>query len=568
MGNLSYRRLFAWAVLCCTLSAMCGLGKAYGLGCAIAVIFACPLLACWHGNITVSDLSLKIIVTRLILLLLPFLSFFEASFVTESLAVSAKKSRHNHSQTAWFEQNQQATVMRDCGKRIVLTGDIERIVVLEDFAVQIVLVQCGRVTFPDEHAVTGRACFILDRQKEPAKLASGQLISVACYLRSSKFSVPKKSSLGEAAYKYLQEYKKSFDTFSLVSAQDITVLPEQRIAPKLDLQPLVTFCREQIAEKHKQTLGPEKGALLTSMVLGQNAVDLPKNIVENFRDVGLSHIVAASGFNLSIVVLVTYFLLRPLNLPGNRCEYCCLIMMAIYVALAGLSSSIARAALMSSFIILSRMTQRRIGLGAALAAALLVTWLPSPLVLSDVGLQLSYVATIGIVVGARPLGQLLNSRPNRFYQKCADTLAVTIIAQLSVLPIQLYYFGTIGLSSLAANLLVVPSVEIITMFGFAASILVLIGSIAPILSPIALPLVNRIDQGLFYPLSYIVWITNTFSSVQCAKLKLQQPSINVIAVYYLCIVSSLFLLRFPDKKIWVFILVSVGIAVLTLSRGF
>jgi len=291
---------------------------------------------------------------------------------------------------------------------------------------------------------------------------------------------------------------------------------------------------------------------------------LPKSIIDTFRDVGLSHIVAASGFNLTVVILVTYFLLRPLNLPGNSCEYACLAMMATYVTLAGLSSSIARAALMSTFILLSRMTQRRIFVGSALAAALILTWLPSPLALSDVGLQLSYVATIFIIAGSRSLGHWLNSRPSWLLQQCADTFAVTVIAQLSVLPIQLYYFGTIGLTFLPANLLVVPLVAPVTIIGFVASLLILLGSINPLWGFFVFPLANRIDQLLQFPLTYIIWLTSTLSGFQFAKLQIKQPSINAIAIYYACIVSTLFLLRFPDKKLAVIILVSVAIACLVL----
>jgi ComEC/Rec2-related protein len=577
MDKLSYRRLFAWAVLCCTLTALCGLGRSPGLGLIIGGIFACPLLAHWHKSNTTSNDSLNAIVIRLILLLLPFLSFIYGGYLPESQNGVSKKSMRRSGKSSWFEHSQQPAIGKYCGKRVVLVASIDRVIAQEVPPAQILLVNCKSISFPEESVAPGRACLVVSCPNASSKAAVGDLISVACYLRSSKFSVLKNSSGREQACPYFEQHKKNFDVFSFASPEDISVLPElpdpvplERnvlIAAEHFIQPIIFFCREQITDNHKNTLGPDNGALLTSMVLGQNAVDLPKTIIETFRDVGLSHIVAASGFNLTVVILVTYWLLRPLNLPGNSCEYACLAMMAIYVALAGLSSSIARAALMSTFILLSRMNQRHIFVGSALAAALILTWLPSPQALSDVGLQLSYVATIGIIAGAKSLGHWLNSRPNWFLQQCADTLAVTVIAQLSVLPIQLYYFGQIGLTFLAANLLVVPLVAPITILGFVASLLILIGSITPVLGVIAFPLVNRIDQILQFPLSYIIWLTSTFSGLQWAKLTIQQPSANAIAIYYACIVSSLFLLRFPDKKYVVLVLVSLAIVCLIFVRA-
>jgi ComEC/Rec2-related protein len=571
MDKLSYRRLFAWAVLCCTLTAMCGLGRVSGLGCVIGGIFACPLLACWYRSNSASNDSLAVIIFRLILLLLPFLSFVYAGFLPVSQNDSWKKTGRHNGKSSWFENRQQPTIKSYFGKRVIVLASIDRIIAQNAPPAQILLVNCSRISFPEERAVDGRACLVVGGRTELSKVVIGDLISVACYLRSSRFSLTNSSK--EPVCSYLEQHKKNLDGFSFISVDDLTILPRLSDSVSLEqnslvvvehsIQSAIFFCREQITEIHQQYLGADTGALLTSMVLGQNAVDLPKAIVDTFKDVGLSHIVAASGFNLTVVILVTYWLLRPLYLPGNRAEYACLAMMALYVALAGLSSSIARAALMSTFILLSRMTQRRIFIGSALAAALILTWLPSPQALSDVGLQLSYVATIGIIAGAKSLGQWLNSRPSWFLQQCADTFAVTVIAQLSVLPIQLYYFGTIGLTFLPANLLVVPLVAPVTIFGFVASLLILIGSISPFSGFFVFPVVSRIDQLLQYPLTYIIWLTSTLSSFQSAKLQVKQPSISAIAIYYACIVCGLFLLRFPDKKLAVIMLVLLSIACLT-----
>ncbi|MDR3613526.1 MAG: ComEC/Rec2 family competence protein [Candidatus Obscuribacterales bacterium] len=571
MDKLSYRRLFAWAVLCCTLTAMCGLGRVFGLGCVIGGIFACPLLACWYRSNTVASDSLTAIIFRLLLLLLPLLSFVYAGFLPESQNETSNKARRHNGKSAWFENRRQPTIQSYIGKRVVILASIDRIIAQKAPPAQILLVTCSRISFPEERAVDGRACLVVGGQVVPMKVAIGDLISVACYLRSSKFSLTNSSK--ELVCSYLAQHKKSVDGFSFISVDDLTILPRRPVSVSFEqnsfaavehfVQSAIFSCRQEITDMHQQYLGADTGALLTSMVLGQNAVDLPKAIVDTFRNVGLSHIVAASGFNLTVVILVTYWLLRPLYLPGNSSEYACLAMMALYVALAGLSSSVARAALMSTFILVSRMTQRRIFIGSALAAALILTWLPSPQALSDVGLQLSYVATIGIIAGAKSLGQWLNSRPSWFFQQCADTLAVTVIAQLSVLPIQLYYFGTIGLTFLPANLLVVPLVAPVTIFGFIASVLILMGSISPFSGFFVFPVVSHIDQLLQYPLTYIIWLTGTLSSFQSAKLQVKQPSISAIAIYYACIVCSLFLLRFPDKKLAVIVLVLLSIACLS-----
>lgn len=486
MAKLSYRRLFAWAVLCCTLTALCGLGRCIGLAVLVGGIFSVPLFAYWWLTQSARVLSLATIITRLLVMLLPSFTFIYAAYVVQSHdEVPSKKHSRRIDKSPWFNQNKQSTVSKYCGKRLVLYASIERILNQTDPPAQIVLANCSKVGFPQEGAVDGRACFVVTNpvvsSDSACKIAAGDSISVACYLRSGKFSSTKNSRVASETCSYLEQHKKNFDVFAFVRPQDVRVLPKPDDVALADIQPFIAFCRDQIFEAHERSMGTEKAALLTSMVLGQNAVDLPANIVQNFRNAGLSHIVAASGFNLTIVMLATCWILRPINLPNNLCEYACLAMIIFYVALAGLSISVARAAMMSFFILLSRVSQRRVRIGAVLAAALIVTWLPSPQSLMDVGLQFSYVATTGVIVAASAFHDLLNYRPNWISKRFAEAFTATIVAQLSVLPIQLYHFGTLGLTFLPANLLVVPLVGLITVAGFVGSLLILLGSLHPVI---------------------------------------------------------------------------------------
>jgi ComEC/Rec2-related protein len=307
---------------------------------------------------------------------------------------------------------------------------------------------------------------------------------------------------------------------------------ENRAGSWLDSQ------RAHLTEVHRKFAGVPEGDLLQSMVLGDRTVKLSQDVTTRFRDLGLSHILAASGFNITVVTGVTFFLGKYAIRSTLGLNALCLTAMLFYVGLAGPSPSVVRAAMMCSLVLLSRSLYRTLYVPAALSAALLITLLIDPQGLSDVGLQLSYAATAGIIFGANVFSKRLAAI------KCmplwlAEALAVVLIAQVSVLPIQLAYFWQIGLLFLPANLLVTPLVTYVTVLGFLSSTLAILDWSGQFTGwAVAL-----IDGAAAYPIKLMVAVVNLLSSCEQAKLHLGPPFPAAVIVYYLCFVLFQLLLR-------------------------
>ncbi len=292
------------------------------------------------------------------------------------------------------------------------------------------------------------------------------------------------------------------------------------------LKELVDKSRKNLVETHRKCLGDTEGALLTSMVIGDRAVNLPNELSRQFRDVGLSHVLAASGFNLTIVTGCTLFLVRLAVKSTWVGNIACFVTMLSFVIMAGPSPSVLRSALMLCVLLLYRSCCRQPSMPIALSLAIVTAMVIDPLCIADVGFQLSYIATTAIICGVEPLRRALFQTRNYF--GLAEAVSVIVIAQMGVLPLQLYYFWCLGMFFLPANLLVAPLVHVVTLCGFASSLLVLVNQSAGWFDGI----VWLMDKIIWYPLTAILICVKYMASFEQAKFVLGAPSIWCLIFYY------------------------------------
>lgn len=295
---------------------------------------------------------------------------------------------------------------------------------------------------------------------------------------------------------------------------------------------LVERFRSRIVEIHKANIGNHEGNFLSSVVLGDRAVALGEDLKKDFRDVGLAHLLAASGFNLTVVTGMTYWLARLLFQSVWLVNGFSFMSMFLFVCLAGCSPSIMRAALMCTMLLFSRCVFRSLHAPAALAAALLITLTLDPLSVTDVGLQLSYIATAGIISGASQFNEVFaRDRQFKLLKWLTQTVSVIIAAQAAVMPIQLFYFWQIGLLFLPANLLVDPLIMPVTVLGFFSSALALI-NVPGFLSQWSEFATRLIDWGALYPIKVILGIASFFASFEIAKIRFGPPQLCSLVLYY------------------------------------
>lgn len=202
-----------------------------------------------------------------------------------------------------------------------------------------------------------------------------------------------------------------------------------------------------------------EAALARGFVLGEDE-QIDEGMTEDFRRAGLSHLLAVSGQNVALLVLLAMPVLAALGLPLRTRLLWVLGLIAVYVPLAGAGPSIQRAGIMGALSVLATLAGRRTSRFYALVFAAVVLLVLEPGIAGDVGWQLSFAAVLGILLLAAPLRAAIVARigTRGWRRALAEGAAVTIAATLATAPLIAFHFEAISTMTLVANLLALPAV--------------------------------------------------------------------------------------------------------------
>ncbi len=272
-----------------------------------------------------------------------------------------------------------------------------------------------------------------------------------------------------------REYLLRQGIHSLLSTRDVTLLPFG--AERNPFWATLYRLRASLYKEVNALFPQPEAALLNGILLGIES-DLPDDIQQAFKDTGTAHIVAISGFNIAIIAAIFIGLFSRL-FGKNLGAILAILGIIFYTLLVGASASVVRAAFMGSLALVARQFGRRnLALNALFATALLMS-LWNPFVLWDVGFQLSFAATLGLVLYAQPWQDAVKTFLLRFLPQdtvnavigpFSNYFLLTFAAQLTTLPITIYHFGRLSLISFIANPFVLPAQPPIMILGGAAAI--------------------------------------------------------------------------------------------------
>jgi competence protein ComEC len=214
------------------------------------------------------------------------------------------------------------------------------------------------------------------------------------------------------------------------------------------------------------SLPPAERGLLPGLVIG-DVSRLPAELTDDFRTVGLTHLVAVSGTNVAIVLMAVLLLCTRLGVPLRARAPLALLALLGFVVLVRPSPSVLRAAVMGGVALLALTTGRSRSTLPTLSAAVIVLVLAAPDLAMTPGFALSVLATAGIVV----LAPGWRDRWSRHLPPgLADALAVPAAAQVACGPVVVALSAQLGLLSVPANLLAVPAVAPATILGLLAAL--------------------------------------------------------------------------------------------------
>jgi competence protein ComEC len=246
-------------------------------------------------------------------------------------------------------------------------------------------------------------------------------------------------------------------------------------------------CREKCLEIFRKfKVEGQDFALVSALLLGRTEY-LEKEIMQEFSHAGVIHVLSVSGLHVGIMYVVAdkvFFLLKRSRKTRKLHQIIILACIWAYAFIAGLPTSVIRAALMFSLIAAGKMFRRSSESYNIVAVAAFFQLLINPYDITQVGFQLSYIAVLGIFAFYKPYNELINPS-NRIATGVWSILAVSMAAQLATFPLACYYFNMFPVYFLLTNLIVVPLAAVITYF---AVVLLAMGALGITFEWLAWPL--------------------------------------------------------------------------------
>ena len=213
----------------------------------------------------------------------------------------------------------------------------------------------------------------------------------------------------------------------------------------------LNIVRSSILSSHAKYLKSPNLEILGGIVFGDDAVAPPDYIKTTFVNSGLLHILAASGMNVAFIFGFWFCIMRFLRVPYRINIFGGIIMVILYTLMTGLGASVLRAALMLLFIQIGKLIDRDAHSVSLLSFVAMILLLYNPSYINDVGFQLSFVVTFGLLTTAKTIFDKLESV--KFPDWLKAGILIPIVAQIWVAPIQMFYFNTFSTYSIIANVL-------------------------------------------------------------------------------------------------------------------
>ncbi len=327
----------------------------------------------------------------------------------------------------------------------------------------------------------------------------------------------------ERGFNY-KEYLKTLEIYGTVEINHYKVIKKGRIN-KLILYTarLKEILKSNISKVIKKA---ENKNLLIAMILGDTE-DLSEELKTDFLNSNLYHILSVSGGQVSNIIIGITILFRLLKIHKKIMDILCVVILIEFMFLTGLTASIIRACIMCIISLISGLIIRRYDIANSLGISLLIILINNPFAINSLSVLLSYFGFLGIIVlGSFTIKEVNKVIKNNILRYILNIVISSVAAQIFIFPIILYIFGTISLTFIFSNLLIIPLSTVITIIGLFIMIcpLQIFGFVEPLIE-------------------LTINIVGFFSNIGISKIYCIIPNIKEIITYYVMSLYLYYMLR-------------------------
>lgn len=290
--------------------------------------------------------------------------------------------------------------------------------------------------------------------------------------------------------------------------------------------------------KINQTLPEPHASFLAGILFGARK-GLPPDLVDDFQVTGVSHIVAISGYNISVVTMMIMNLCLALKINRKSAFFVIVMCLIFFVIITGASSAVIRAAIMGIIVLLSKQFGRRSQVNNVLVLTAAVMLAINPRILfDDAGFQLSFLATIGLVYFVPVVKKYFEWLPEKLAIR--ENFTTTMAAIIFTTPLILFQFGRLSILAPIVNILILSFIPFLMTVGF----------IQLAVSFLWLPFGKVIGWLTWLILEYIIRVVEFFAKLKFAAINIQIDLFWLVFCYIILFTIIIFnVSRKNEKKV-------------------
>jgi len=286
--------------------------------------------------------------------------------------------------------------------------------------------------------------------------------------------------------------------------------------------------KNHFVSRLNQVLPEPQASFLAGLLIGAKK-SIPPDLAQVFNQTGTTHIIAVSGYNVTIIAVFLMLFLQQFYLSRKKSFWLVVAALLIFMIITGLQASIIRATIMGLVVLLAGYLGRLSKLTNVLVLTAMIMLLINPWILVfDLGFQLSFLATLGLVY-LNPIlikfARIEKIKSGFIKLILGDYFLTTMAAIIVTTPLILYQFGKLSLIAPLANILILPFIPVAMLLGFITGIFSLIWQ----------PFAWIIGWSVWLVLTYIIWILETLAKLNWSYWEFESIGLGLMVFLYLVI---------------------------------
>lgn len=275
--------------------------------------------------------------------------------------------------------------------------------------------------------------------------------------------------------------------------------------------------REYISGIIDASYPKDEAQILKAILIGKSG-NLEKDIKEFYQKAGIVHILVVSGAHIALIVASLKAMLDKLKISKQYYNFILITLIIIYVYVAGAGESVLRAGIVAVIALLAGICGRQNDSITTIFMSAFILAILNPMVIYSVGFQLSFAGALGIIILNKKIVKWFSFLP----QIIAESVSVSLAAQIFIIPVTAYHFNSINLIGMIASLVVMPIINLIMPLGFVGIL------------PFAKNILINVNYAL---ISILTNDAKLFSLFDFFEITVATPKVAYIVIYYLIIIT-------------------------------